>query len=72
MPRGEVKPLGFPKRLLVRDTMKEDYRKLSNNEIEKLIQVKMHELVQLRNELAKRRDESLPSINYDFTQRIND
>lgn len=52
--------------------MKKDYRKLSNNEIEKLIQVKMHELVQLRNELAKRMDGSIPPINYDFTQRIND
>lgn len=50
--------------------MKEDYRKLDNNQLSRLIQDKTQELIELRNELARRAGEKLPITNYDFTQRV--
>ena len=52
--------------------MKEDYRKLTNSELSNLISKKTRELIELRNELNKGAGESLPRVNYDFTQRITD
>lgn len=52
--------------------MKEDYRKLDNNQLSRLIQDKMQELIELRNELARRTGEKLPITNYDFTKRVTD
>lgn len=50
--------------------MKEDYRKLDNNQLSRLIQDKMQELIELRNELSRRAGEKLSITNYDFTQRV--
>ena len=52
--------------------MKEDYRKLDNNQLSRLIQDKMQELIELRNEHARRAWEKLPITNYDFTKRVTD
>ena len=52
--------------------MKEDYRKLSNQELSTLIQRKTQELIELRNELNKRAGETIPVVNYDFTKRVTD
>lgn len=52
--------------------MKEDYRKLDNNQLSRLIQDKMQELIELRNELARRAGDKLPISNYDFTKRVTD
>jgi ribosomal protein L29 len=52
--------------------MKEDYRKLDNAELSKMIQQKMQELIDLRNEVARRSGERIPIANYDFTKRVTD
>ena len=51
--------------------MKEDYRKLDNQELSKLIQKKTQELIELRNELNRRMGDSIPLVNYDFTSTIS-
>ena len=50
--------------------MKEDYKKLDNSQLSSMIQKKTQELIELRNELARRAWEKLPITNYDFTQRV--
>lgn len=52
--------------------MKEDYRKLDNQQLSNEIQKKTQELIELRNELARRTGERLPIYNYDFTKRVTD
>lgn len=52
--------------------MKEDYRRLTNEELSKLIQTKTQDLIELRNELSRRAGEGIPKVNYDFTQRVTD
>lgn len=50
--------------------MKEDYRKITNQELSDLISRKTQELIELRNELSRRAGETIPRVNYDFTQRV--
>lgn len=52
--------------------MKEDYRQIDNAELSRLIQHKTQELIELRNELARRAGERIPTTNYDFTKRVTD
>lgn len=52
--------------------MKEDYRKLDNKQLSDTISKKTQELIELRNELARRAGEKLPIVNYDFTKRVTD
>lgn len=52
--------------------MKEEYRKLDNKQLSDAIQRKTQELIELRNELARRTGEKLPITNYDFTKRVTD
>ena len=50
--------------------MKEDYRKLDNQELSRLIQKKTQELIDLRNELSRRMGDTIPPTNFDFTSTI--
>ena len=52
--------------------MKEDYKKLSNQQLSDLIQRKTQDLIELRNELSRRAGERIPITNYDFTKRVTD
>ena len=52
------------------NTMKEDYRKLTNKELSDEIQRKMQELIDLRTELSRRTGDVPTAVNYDFTQRV--
>jgi len=52
--------------------MVEDYRKLDNKQLSDLISKKTQELIELRNELARRAGERLSITNYDFTKRVTD
>lgn len=51
--------------------MKEDYRHLDNKQLSDAISRKTQELIELRNELARRAGEKIPVVNYDFTKLIN-
>lgn len=52
--------------------MKTSFRDMSNDEIVKAIQIKIQELIGLRNELSKRKGETIPTVDYDFTKRVTD
>ncbi len=52
--------------------MREEYKNFSNEQLSKLIQDKMQELIELRNELSRRAGETVPIVNYDFTKRVTD
>lgn len=50
--------------------MKDDIRQYDNQKLEREIQRKMQELIELRNEQARRAGEKHPMVDYDFTQRV--
>lgn len=52
--------------------MNTDFKHISNEELSRLISKKTQELIELRNELARRAGETLPKANYDFTKRVTD
>lgn len=52
--------------------MKEDYRNMTNQELNDAIRKKTQELIDMRNELSSRMGERKPTVNYDFTKRVTD
>lgn len=52
--------------------MKEDYRNMTNQELNDAIRKKTQELIDMRNELSSRMGERKPIVNYDFTKRVTD
>lgn len=49
-----------------------NFRALSNEDLDGLIERRTQELVELRNEKARRSGERIPITNYDFTKRVTD
>ena len=49
-----------------------NFRALSNEDLDGLIERRTQELIELRNEKARRSGEKPPKVNYDFTKTLTD
>lgn len=49
-----------------------NFRALSNEDLDGLIEKRTQELIELRNEKVRRSGERPPKVNYDFTKDVTD
>lgn len=49
-----------------------NFRALSNEDLDGLIERRTQELIELRNEKVRRAGEKPPKVNYDFTKDVTD
>ena len=49
-----------------------NFRALSNEDLDGLIERRTQELIELRNEKSRRLGEKPPKVNYDFTKIVTD